>query len=290
MKRLIQHRLFHQHAGLYKSVGMLLLVFFTQFGFAEPLTVAITGQPHSDPFDPSYFYEQVLILALEKTRESDGDFVIVHNDHGGGIERDKAMLVAGAGIDVMWASVTRERLEKMRVVPVDLLKDLNNYRVLLISKDSQAAFNNIHNLEDLKKFTAGSGTHWTEGAILKDNGIQVTTSTNYYGLFKMLSAHRFDFMSRGLHEIGYDLRALPELGVTPENHVLLKYEHPIQYSFFVNKNNEKLASRLERGLKLAQSDGSFDSLFRQMPSFQEGEDILRHSHRVIIELQNDATQ
>lgn len=258
---------------------------------ADPLTfVAIPGSPNTNKSDPAYFYEQVLNLALEKTRATDGDYAITHNVHGGGIARDRAMLIADAGIQVMWGSATRERQQQLRLIPIDLLKNLNNYRVLLINKDSQDLFAQVKSLEDLRSFSTGSGEHWTDGNIFRDNGFSVVVTSSYSGLFKMLAARRFKFISRGLHEIGSDIAEYKDLGLIQEKTILIKYDPPVRYSFFVNKSNVKLADRIERGLKLAQADGSFDNLFYRIPSFKEGEEILKSSHRKLIEIKNTKVQ
>lgn len=254
--------------------------------YADPLRVTISGSPNTDKSVPAYFYEQILKVALEKTRATDGDFIIAYNVHGGGIARDRAMVIADAGIDVMWGSATKERQEQMRLVPIDLLKNLNNYRVLLIHKDSKNDFAQVKTLEDLKKFTVGSGEHWTDGIIFKDNGFNVSFTSSYWGLYKMLAAHRFQFISRGVHEISFDVATFTDLGLVQEETLLLKYDVPVHYSFFVNKNNLALADRLERGLKLAQFDGTFDRLFYEMPSFKEGDAILKNSRRTLIEIKN----
>jgi len=264
------------------AVGFLV----TNIVAAEPLQVTITGDGEANSTDPSYFFKQSLILALDKTRATDGDYILSHKTHGGGIARDRAMVIARAGIDVMWGSATKEREEQMQVVPVDLLKSLNNFRVLLIKRSDQELFKPVKELEDLKKFTMGAGEHWTDGRIMKDNGFNVVATSSYGGLFKMLAARRFDFISRGLHEIGYDTQVYKEYGLVKEDHILLSYQPLIPYCFFVNKNNSKLADRIERGLKIAQQDGSFDALFYQMPSFKEGEDILKHSTRTLIPVKN----
>jgi len=257
---------------------------------ADPLIVAISGTPNTNKSDPAYFYEQVLNLALDKTRSTDGDYIVTHNVHGGGIARDRAMIIADAGLHIMWASATRERQLQMRVIPVDLLKNLNNYRVLLINKDSQKLFAQVKTLDDLRKYTMGSGEHWTDGAIFRDNGFNVVVTSSYSGLFKMLAANRFKFISRGLHEIGSDVAEYKGLGLIQEQTILIKYDAPVRYSFFVNKNNNVLADRIERGLKMAQEDGSFDNLFYQIPSFKEGEELLKSSHRNIIEIKNTKVQ
>jgi hypothetical protein len=196
------------------------------------------------------------------------------------------MVIAGAGIDVMWGSVTRERESQMRLVPVDLLKGLNNYRVLLINKDAQSKFSRVKSLDELRQFTVGSGEHWTDGKIFENNGFTVSATSSYSGLFKMLAARRFNFISRGLYEINNDSKEYKSLGLAPETSLLIKYDVSIRYCFFVNKNNIRLSDRLERGLKMAIADGTFDRLFYDYPAFKAGEELLKSSHRTVITLKN----
>lgn len=268
---------------------LLGCLFFISIGNvnAAALEVVISNEKNVSPVDVKYYYEQLLRLALERTRNTDGDFVIVHNPNDGGIDRSRAMLVAGMGINVMWGSVTAARAQAVHVIPVNLLKNLNNYRVLIIRKDDQASFNNIKTLDDLRKLPAGSGLHWTDTSILNDSGIEVVTSANYSGLFKMLAARRFHYISRGLHEYDFDLSQYAYLGLALETKLMLHYDKPTAYSFFVNKANLKLADRIERGLVLAQADGSFDALFDSMPSFKKGMEILNSANRIVIELKNN---
>jgi hypothetical protein len=270
-----------------------LLVFFGLVNFggslqAEVLRVAISNPENVDPLDAKYYYEQLLRLALEKTRKTDGDFVIVYNPHDGGTERTRAMLVANMGIDVIWGSVTKERENKMRVVPVNLLKNLNNYRVLLIAKGDQGTFDKIKTLDDFRALRAGSGLHWTDTEILKENGIEAITSAHYLGLYKMLAARRFHYVTRGLHDFDFDLSRYRYLGIDLESHLMLHYETPTQYSFFVRQNDADLANRIERGLLKAQKDGSFDALFYQIPSFNQGMLMMKQANRTLIELKNSA--
>lgn len=251
------------------------------------LRIVVPGSGIAKPNEPYYYYVNLLRLALEKTRATDGEFELAFHDHGGGIERDRAMLIAGTGIDAMWASVTRERAEKLRVIDVDLLKGLNNYRALLIHRDKQAQFSGVKSLAQLRQFKTGTGPYWTDGIILKDNGFSLVYGANYAGLFKMLAKHRFDFFSRGLHEIQSDLINFSALGLIEEGHLLLKYDRPVRYCFFVNKNNQALAERIERGLHLAQADGSFDELFLSMPNFKYGSEVLQDPQRRVLLIRNN---
>ena len=266
------------------AVGVMLLSLPVS---ADPQIITVSGSRSDNPNSLYYYYTQMLTLLLEKTRVTDGDYVIAYHDHQGGIERDRLMLASGAGIDVMWASVTEERAQKLRVIDVDLLKGLNNYRALLIRKDAQPRFNQVKKLEDLKLLKAGSGPYWTDGLIMESNGFTVVYGANYAGLFRMLSAKRFDFLSRGLHEIGSDVISFKELNLIQERNLLLQYETPVRYCFFVNQQNEKLADRIMRGLNIAQADGSFDALFLQIPMFTHGYKILQGTQRRIFKVSNN---
>jgi hypothetical protein len=268
-------------------VVALFALFVASLCAAQTIQIAIpdTGDS-SDENNPSYYYENLLILALNKTRAIDGDYTISRNKHGGGSARDRAMLMAGAGIDIMWASVTKDRDEEMRVIPIDILKNLNNYRALLINEEDQHLFDQVQTLADLRKFTVGSGEHWTDASIMKENGFTLIETTSYPGLFKMLAARRFNFISRGLHEVENDVQTYKKMGLAQVTNLLLAYDTPMRFCFFVNKNNRILADRVERGLKIARQDGSFDELFHRIPSFKAGEELLKSSHRRLLTIKN----
>lgn len=253
---------------------------------ADVLHVSIANSSPVNPLEPSYYFEQLLTLALEKTRITDGDFVIEHNPGSGGAERVRAKLVAGVGIDVMWSTATLEREKTMRVVSIDLFNHLNNYRALLIHKEDQPAFSNIKSLQDLQKFSVGSGTHWSDTAILKANGMNVTTAVNYTELTKMLVARRFNFLTLGLYEASYELSKLAEFNLVLAPKLILRYNPPSLYCFFVRKDNIQLADRIKRGLEIAIADHSFDKLFFSVDSFRAGMNVLNSPDRTIIDLKN----
>jgi len=77
----------------------------------------------------------------------------------------------------------------------------------------------------------------------------------------MLSVKRFDYFPRGINEAWNEIsekkEKYPNLAVDP--YIALYYPYPVY--FFVNKNNLKLADRVERGLTIALEDGTFKALF-----------------------------
>lgn len=250
----------------------------------EPLDVAIATPENLPPADIRRYYEELLQLALEKTRTTDGDFVITHNTTTNGPERERAMLMAEAGITVTWGTVTTERKTLMRVVPVDLVKNLNSYRALVIHINQQPRFGQINNLNDLRQLQAGTGINWASNSILTDNGLKLVTSGSFSGIYKMLASSRVDYVARAPYEVIGELADYSQYPLALEEHLLLQFNQPQDYCFFVNKHNTRLAQRLERGLKLAQADGSFDALFARYPSFVGGQQLVQSPLRQLLSL------
>ncbi|PUA29443.1 MAG: hypothetical protein B0W54_02320 [Cellvibrio sp. 79] len=245
------------------------------------------GRSDTDGVDITAYYEDVIRLALEKTRASHGDFVIQQRPFEASIDRVKAILQSSSGIDVIWASVTPERMETMRYVQVDLLHELNNYRALLIRKNDLERFKGVNTLADLHALKTGNGSSWTDTKVMQANGFAVITAVDFGLLVKMLSAKRFDFITRGMHEIGMDLAMFPNANLAVVPNLVLKYSVPVRYGLFVRKTDEILAQRLEQGLAQASADGSLQKLFEHMSLFQVGRKIMENKPR-IIELDNSA--
>lgn len=226
-----------------------------------------------------YFFK-VLELALKKTAVTDGPFTISVTKRFISIERLVADLKRGDDINVLWTTIDKDREKELHPIKISLLKDLNNYRVFLIRSEDQPKFDEVHNLEDLKKFKAGLGSQWPELKIFQDSGLDVVGSTSYPTLFKMLAAKRFDYFPRGLYEVWNEAEDNKNLGLTIEQNIMLYYHAP--FYFFVSKKNEALGNRIERGLKIALADGSFDALLQSVPVFKRGLEEQFDSKRKII--------
>jgi Bacterial extracellular solute-binding proteins, family 3 len=242
----------------------------------------------TDTHDMAFYYQQALKLALDKTRATDGDFVLEFSSQMLTIDRSMQQVVSGHKADIMWGSVTAERSKVVLVVPHDLLRGLNQYRLLIINPKNQKKFSKIKNIDEFKQFISGGADSWTITKILRRNGIEVRTAPYYVSLLKMLSAGRFDYLVRGLHEVRGDVEwaAALELDIAIESSILLEYKNPITYSFFVSKQNPQLADRLMRGLDIAEKDGSLQERFNALTLFEGSSDFL-HQNRRVFTLQND---
>lgn len=233
--------------------------------------------------DGRYAYRtQLLQLILEKTL-AEGSYTLkpLYTD----VTQDRGLALLQSGrIDVVSLPATPERERLYRAVPVDIMRGMLGYRVLLIRKERQAEFSAITSLDGLRKMRLGFGSQWADFPILEHNGFTVVGNPHYPNLFGMLDKGRFDAFPRGLNEAWHELEEhsgeLPDL--TVESALLLYYPYPVY--FFVQRDDIALANRLQRGLDRAMADGSMRTLFLQYHA-----DIFKRAgleHRRLILLEN----
>jgi hypothetical protein len=242
---------------------MALLLLLLPLASVQAQTV-LRHPPAEAPGDTrNEYFLSLLSLALEKTASDYGEARLVPADQTLSQRRAVAELHAGNTIDVLWTMTSKAREEQLRPVRIPLLKGLMGYRLLLVRENDLAWFADVHSLAQLRSLQAGQGHDWPDTDILRHNGIRVQTSTDYDSLFTMLRQGRFDFLPRALNEPFNEVAARPDMGLAVEPTLLLYY--PAANYFFVAPDNEKLAQRLETGLRRALADGSFDELFRSHP-------------------------
>ena len=248
---------------------------------AAPTKVVIppwgVGANYNNPY-----FSRVLALVFAKTEATDGPVEIVVSTEKFSTVRFMTDLKNNTTLDLMWYATSKQREEELLPIKISLVKELNEYRVLLIRKEDQPAFSAVKSLNDLRKFTAGAGADWPSGDILRNNNMPLVTVNNISLLFPMLKAKRFDYISRSVFEIWYEQKVYEKDGLEIERSILLHGGVPIY--FFVNKNNVALADRLRRGLDLAMADGSLDALFNASEEFKMGELQVHNPKRMKIEL------
>jgi len=250
---------------------------------AETLHVKI---PPVEPSAPtSIYYSKLLELALSKTQATDGPFDITAYSHQLTKARFEAELAHNGVVNVVWSVTSNELEAHLLPIRISLLKDLNSYRIFLIRKEDQPLFDHVKSLEDLRALKAGQGSHWRDTDVLLANNLPVVTSPQFEPLFGMLLGKRFDYFPRGLDEVWNEEKLYAEKGLITEQHLMLHYRSP-KY-FFVNKHNTALADRIERGLRIAIADGSFDSLLYNTTGYKRGYDEIHSNKRLIFSLKSN---
>lgn len=247
----------------------------------EPLRITMPAQEQSTQGSVSY-YGQLLRLALSKTEVSDGPFELIEYPHLLPTSRFLSEVKRKGVVDIAWSATSPVREQELLPIRVPLLKDLNSYRVFLIRKEDQPRFSHISNLAQLRAYRAGQGAHWPDTDILLANSLPVVTSAQYEPLFNMLQGKRIDYFPRGLDEVWNEEQQHANKGLAIEQHLMLRYYSP-QF-FFVHKDNKTLADRVERGLKKAIADGSFDTLFNSIPTYKRGYEELQANKRKLFVL------
>lgn len=187
-------------------------------------------------------------------------------------------------MDVVWYATTDDLEERLLPIRIPIYRGLLGYRVLMIKKGTQHKFDGIKTREDLQRISLGQGRFWADTTVLTANNLNVVKVLKYEGLFHMLDGERFDAFPRGAHEPWSEMQRYPQLALEVEQNLLLSYTNP--FYFFVNKSNTQLASEIERGLRIAIEDGSFNDYFFNDPTVKDVMTKANLHSRTIIKLDN----
>lgn len=225
------------------------------------------------------YYLKLLELALQK---SGTPYSLHPNGQIMVPSRVVSVMEAGGDVDVTWGPTTRELEQRLLTVRVPIDKGILGWRLLLIRADERAAFAAIRTPGQLRGMAAGQQRDWGDTTILRAQGLNVVGTSIYESMFKMLASNRFQYFPRGVGEIWGELSRHPDLDLEVEPHLALHY--PSVSYFFVSPHNTALCQAIERGLRAAIKDGSFDALFDKY----NGAAIARAqlAGRTVIELAN----
>ncbi len=251
----------------------------------EPLIVkvrAFRGTANQTDETKEYKY-QVLKLILEKTEKTDGPFKIQAPQQEVPQARDFEMVKQGY-VDVILTSTSPEREQELHPIRIPFEKGLYGYHIAIINESDQPKFSAVRTLDDLRKLWAGMNEIWPETKIWRANGLNVVATAGYRELFTMLKERRFDYFVRTAAEPWRELRDMNIPGLVVEKDLLIYYPEPGY--IFTSKNNLKLADRLERGLRMAIEDGSFDKLFYNNIYMKEALEKGNLKNRRVFKLEN----
>ncbi|MGJ8692621.1 MAG: hypothetical protein ACSHW0_09075 [Thalassotalea sp.] len=240
-----------------------------------PITVAYLTSDHS-------YFPKLLQLALDKSIPAYGPYTLIEKPWLGPKERMRKLLAQQKHIDVIWGTSSPAREQQLTAIKINILKGLNQYRLLLIHPETQAKFDHITSLEQLKSYTGIVGAYWRDTEIMKQNNLPLVTALNYQNTVAMFAKKRADYFPRGIYEVWSELQNAEFSTFVLERNLMLKYS--AGYYFFVNEHNLELAKRIESGLKIAQQDGSFDLLYFSYPEFAKGWQEMSNNKRKIIYL------
>ena len=251
----------YRHSSLQMLKQIAGIFFYTiLIGLSAPV-MAAESQLQYFPAGPIYEYRwKLLELALAHAQEGPASTQLLPYAEEVTQNRGVHLLQSGA-IDVIALGTNAERESQMLPIKIDILRGMVGFRVFVIRAADQQRIAKMDAQALRQQLTFGLNSQWADVPVMRANGFTVETSTGYENLFGMLAAKRFDAFPRGFNEATLELeerkRNYPQLAV--EQTKALFFPFPIY--FWVNKNNQALAQRIERGLTLALANGSFRKLF-----------------------------
>jgi len=253
---------------------------------APPLPTQVAYKQAELVSSDRYLFEvEVMILALEKTLEDDGPYELqpIHP-----MNRARNLLALSQDTYpnlVMLLSYEDSLLDdgNLIYIPIPLDRGIFSYRLCFMRDEIKPRMQGIKTLKQLKGFHFGSGVGWADTKILRHNGLTTLEADTLLSLFRMTKAGRIDLFCRGVGEYYSELTQQGQtIDLSADDEITLYY--PLPKFLFAHKNSKALMDRIQRGLKRALDDGSFDQLWKH-----EHEQHLQQAHlktRRLIILEN----
>lgn len=248
---------------------------------STPSILSVSYHKNTDPHHARterYFIE-VMRLALNRSGER---YQMLPVSFENQTESRAADLLTRGVFDIHWLNSSIDLEKKLLPIRIPLFKGLVGWRISAIHASKVKEFNEISTLEQLKAYKALQGNDWPDTNILRQEGFTVETAREFRSLLRMLQHGHGDFFPRSITEIWEEQELMSKSNLTIEPHLIIQY--PEAFYFFVTKDNTRIKEAVEKGLNIAISDGSFDTLFlRYFKSFIQKTDL---ANRKIFHIKN----
>ncbi len=257
----------------------LLLLLCPLWGHAQAMRYVFPPPESGSDVRLNYYWE-LMQAALDETTPKWGPYALHPSPKPMNAGRAELLLTAATDISVMARTTSIAREKALRPIRIPLDKGLTGYRLFLINASTQAQVDSVHTLQQLQSFSIGQGANWVDTDILRAGGFNVVTAPTYELLLPMLDSKRFDLLSRGVNEISHELaagrRLYPALAI--ESRLLLYYPLPRYFFFARTAEGERLAQRVEEGLRLLIRNGKFEKHYQVFKKSILSEINLRGRH------------
>lgn len=273
---------------------VLFLTLLSSIVFADETVLRYSKLTETE--EATAYIKEILQLVWESTKEEGAVTLKPSRDE---MVQDRALqnLRIKNDIDLFWTMTSKEREKDLRVIRFPLLKGMLGYRVFIINKKKQYLFDQIKEkisavadireknrmaLKELRSISMGQGHDWPDTKILENANFMVVKSSNYKSLFRMIKIGRFVAFPRGVNEPWREIENDLNSNFDVEQHFCLAYPAPLY--LMVNKVDEKLALRIERGLDQILKNGSFEKVFNKY--WKKYLERARIENRIIVWIDN----
>lgn len=245
-------------------LGTLLAALLTVLPAAAHAKMVVTVQGPETVTDTRYEFDQAVIrLALEKTRDKYGDFLIQETPVGQNSHRSLLTAVNGLYPNyIVKYSMSSKLPDGLTAIPFPVDLGIVGYRVAFVSHETKEQLKQVKSLEDLKQFEVIQGIGWLDTDILEHHGFKVRDGGDFDAMFTMVALNRSDLFLRGANELLGEWRThlvIPEL--TYDEAISVYY--PLPRFLITSDKNTELSQRVHEGLLAAYEDGSLLKLWEE---------------------------
>lgn len=290
---LLTHPITAGRYGMYRFIALFVITIIASGAYAQPSlqtppplnSLIVTHKlPEYGDLKGKTFEQQVIQLALEKTRTKDDSFEMMPINV---ISRTHAIAALNQNLYenfVILLSYEDALLESGNLIyiPFPLELGASSYRICYANKNIVGQVQGINSLQQLQEYKFGVGTGWVDAKILKRHGLHIVEGSNITSLFRMTQAGRVDLFCPSPLEYFHELRAEKKSELQLDNKLALYY--PLPKFLFAHKSSKPLLDRIQKGIELAYKDGSYMQLWDET----QGKAIVRADlgKRNVIKLEN----
>ncbi len=240
----------------------LLVCVTAQFARAE-LVITLPSAPKTIS-TYQYYYNELVILALEKTRTELGDYRIEMLplwswDH----QRVLAAAVSDSYPNIVVGVSYEDKLtDSGSLTYIDFPIDggIVGQRVCFVNPAIKEQLKKLSSLSEFSKYKFAHGLGWADTTILRHNGLNVVEVRDMESIYKMVSVGRLDFYCKGANQLLTEYEEFRKsMNLIYDESFVLVY--PLPRFFYLNINSKLAKGRIEEGLKIAYKDGSFKALW-----------------------------
>ncbi|MFD2206734.1 hypothetical protein [Kiloniella antarctica] len=268
----------------YAVLVLIILVLYRPQAALSQQTIQIRHSQGDGDIAHSYF-SQIISEVLHRTEKEYGSSELKVSVENLTQKRSLHFVEIGKEIDLDWAGTNKERERTLRAIRIPLNLGLLGYRLLVIKKGRRTEFDQITTPQQLKKLIACQGQHWPDSDILEDNGYTVDRTIRFEFMWTMIDKKRCDYFPRAISEGYGETEHFGTNKFLAYDKLLLAYRFPMY--FFVNKKDEQLALRFEKGLETMLNDGSLLQLMKEHPATRSAFPLTQYQNSRIFFMQNN---
>jgi hypothetical protein len=220
-----------------------------------PMVVRVAFE--SEPGDRRFDFGVAL---LEEALKAGGSRARVERVRG--MNQPRMIQAARAGqLDVLILPSMVADDAGLKPIAFPLRRGLLGVRLLLARPADAERLSKVTSIRELQTgFTLGYGQGWLDRREMMALGFRMETASGYRNLFEMLRGGRFDYLSRGISEIGPELAdpGLAGSGMVVVPDIALFY--PLDDFFYLPARRTRLGAEIERGLQRLLENGRYNRM------------------------------